>query len=110
MESIDKAFYHYRQHPQSVLHSKRKDVHLSFNMVSLVCDTWRSQGAIEGNEEYLLSNLLLSLNVIISPFTKYGAELYKKYSKSILNSFGDDIYNSKVVNELSGKSLDILKN
>ncbi len=109
MAAIDNTFYYYRQHSQSILHKKKVNAHLSFNMVPLICNKWREAGAISGNESYLLSNLLIQISNVVPIFNKANAQLYRKYAKEILNSFGSDVYNSQSVSKLSPKVLEILR-
>ena len=99
-ESTKRVFYNLRARPGSIMSTyhqgKLKNLHLYFNIIPNVCDTWRKKNVIKGNEKYLLTTLITLISKIIAHF-RILKNAGENYSKKILDSFGSDIYNKKVI-------------
>lgn len=74
---------------------KLKNLHLCFNIIPNVCDTWRKKNVIKGNEKYLLTTLISKVIARFRILKNAG----ENYSKKILDSFDSDIYNEKIINK-----------
>ena len=59
-QSIEDKFYYYRRREGSItdVSTKHKDLPNCINAIPAVCQEWRNQNALKGNEEYILSILL----------------------------------------------------
>lgn len=107
--SIEGIYYHYdKNNTESVSHTSGYDK-ISFKMVPLVCKAWREKDYLKGNELELLSFFLGDIGRLVMPISESANEVYRKFSKEILNSFGPDIYNLNNVLRLKGPNRRILQ-
>ncbi|MBP5427260.1 MAG: glycosyltransferase [Clostridiales bacterium] len=94
-ERINKVFYNYRRTPESIVSKGRSNPGLQncINAIPAVCNKWREEGLIKGNEGYLLDMILEKYFWILDDIASTDAS----YANKILEYFGDDIYNENVL-------------
>ena len=94
-QSIENKFYYYRQREGSITHVgiKHKDLPNCINAIPAVCQEWREQNVLKGNEDYILSILLEKYYWALQPSIQKNPAV----AKEILNLFGQDIYNRRVL-------------
>ena len=101
-QSLEEKFYYYRQRNGSVTNIgiKHKDLPNCINAIFSVCQEWRNQDVLKGNEDYILSILLEKYYWALNPSIQQNPLM----ARQILDSFGDDIYNADVLKRCNFKT------
>ena len=90
VKQIPATFYNYRKRPGAISEMSMSDMFRnSYKMFEYICNSWRSGNCLRNNEHNLIT--------IIVRWACYMGDIYLSYSKYILNSFGNDILNSKTL-------------
>ena len=94
-QSIEEKFYYYRQRYGSITAAGRRYKGLDNCILAIpaVCQEWRKQNVLRGNEDFILSILVKKYYYLLEAY----AENNPYFARQILNSFGDDIYNTDVL-------------
>lgn len=94
-QSIVEKFYCYRRRYGSITAAGRRYKGLDNCIMAIpaVCQEWRKQNVLKGNEDYILSILVKKYYYLLEAY----AENNPYFARQILNSFGDDIYNTDVL-------------
>lgn len=105
IKSIPARFYSYRIRPCALSRMTFADIFInSYKMFKHICDSWRQGGCIKGQENLLLTTIIR--------WSRRYHDTSLDYAQEVLDSFGDDVYNDKVVRECPKyvqKEIDCLK-
>lgn len=88
MKTIPAILHHYRSRRDSVSHKYNRFPEY-YKMLKLIYDYWHKKDLIKGREDLLLRMLV--------KWCRGWMSSLPKYAKEILDSFGPDIYNRKVL-------------
>ena len=92
IKSIPATYYNYRIRAGALSKMTFDDIFInSYKMLKEVCDSWRKGNCIKGQESILLF-------VLIRWASQYH-DISLDYAQEILDYFGDDVYNDKVVEQ-----------
>lgn len=99
MKTIPAILHHYRFRRDSVSHKSNRFSEY-YKMLKLIYDYWHEKDLIKGREDLLL--------IMLVRWCAIFKKSIPNYAREILNSFGPDIYNRKVLQKCDVRTREII--